>query len=105
MKGRYSIMVNWIQTINGFINVSHVRRLSVASLGDVVQILAWFDDDIEHCIVINEYNANKTYQAEYNDGYVTLSAECAARHDIAGIMSRAKCYALGNFSTETEQAT
>ena len=98
-------MVNWIQTINGFINISHVRRLSVSSLGDVVQILAWFDDDIEHCIIINEYHTNKTYQAEYNDGYVNLSAECAARHDLAGILNNLKCYALANFSAETEQPT
>lgn len=98
-------MVNWIQTINGFINMSHVRRLSVSSLGDAVQILAWFDDDIEHCIVINEYHTNKTYQAEYNDGYVNLSAECAARHDLAGILNNLKCYALSNFSAETEQPT
>lgn len=96
-------MVNWIQTINGFINVSHVRRFTVSSLGDVVQILAWFDDDIEHCIVINEYHTNKTYQAEYNDGYVNLSAECAARHDLAGILNNLKCYALANFSVEVQQ--
>lgn len=95
-------MVNWIQTINGFINVSHVRRFTVSSLGDVVQILAWFDDDIEHCIVINEYHTSKTYQAEYNDGYVNLSAECAARHDLGGILNNLKCYALANFSVEVQ---
>lgn len=92
-------MVNWIQTINGFINVSHVRRFTVSSLGDVVQILAWFDDDIEHCIVINEYHTNKTYQTEYDED---LSAECAARHDIAGILNNLKCYGLGNFSVEVQ---
>ena len=96
-------MVNWIQTINGFINISHVRRLSVSSLGDVVQILAWFDNDIEHCIVINEYHTNKTYQDEYADGY--LSAECAARYDLAEILNNLKCYGLANFIPETEQPT
>ena len=92
-------MVNWIQTINGFINISHVRRLSVSSLGDVVQILAWFDDDIEHCIVINEYHTNKTY------GDDRLSAECAARYDLAEILNNLKCYGLANFIPETEQPT
>lgn len=92
-------MVNWIQTINGFINVSHVRRFTVSSLGDVVQILAWFDDDIEHCIVINEYHTNKTYQTEYDED---LSAESAARHDIAGILNNLKCYGLSNFSVEVQ---
>jgi hypothetical protein len=95
-------MVNWIQTINGFINMSHVRRLSVSSLGDVVQILAWFDDDIEHCIVINEYHTNKTYQ---NNGDENLSAECAARYDLAWMLNNLKCYGLTNFSAETEQPT
>lgn len=97
-------MVNWIQTINGFINISHVRRLSVSSLGDVVRILAWFDDDIEHCIVINEYHTNKTYSQEFYED-VNLSAECAARRDLGRILNNLECYALANFSAETEQPT
>ena len=72
-------MVKWLKTKNEIINMSYVRRFSLSYLGDVVQILAWFDDDIEHCIVIDEYKENVMYEIETEIGTLVecLGRDCA----------------------------
>lgn len=46
--------MKWLETVNGYVTVDNAKRFTVSDIGDAVQILMWVDDNIEHCVVVNE---------------------------------------------------
>lgn len=88
-------MSKWLETQNGIINLRYVKRITRTSLGGVSQILAWYDDDIDHCEILAEYTNDAVYEIENEDSLLEkhegyICAELMLRR-IKGIVDSFSC--------------
>jgi hypothetical protein len=45
-------------------NADKIIKITKSECGDVIQILAWYDNDIENCEVLREFDSDKAVAAD-----------------------------------------